>query len=163
MKAAGVDRTATPAAATGWTVREVPDPRTARTRGRSWLRGTGRRASNPLGLENPQRRHAGGDGRPGSPLILGFDAAGEVMANLGPEVTRFPTGRPGVRRRRHGNRHGGAFVRSWVLMAGHGAGRPSRNSLAFEEAVGAPPRCRPRPRFNRCATKGELVGGREGY
>lgn len=68
------------------------------------------------------------------PLILGFDAAGEVV-DIGPEVTRFQVGDPvfgGIDTRRHG----GAYAE--LALAREDALTELPASLSFEEAAALP-------------------------
>ncbi|MEA2601573.1 MAG: hypothetical protein QOF89_2565 [Acidobacteriota bacterium] len=68
------------------------------------------------------------------PLILGHDAAGEVVA-IGPEVTRFQPGDPvfgGV----DVKRHGGAYAE--LALMREAALAPKPDSLSFEEAAALP-------------------------
>lgn len=68
------------------------------------------------------------------PLILGFDAAGEVAA-IGPEVTRFQPGDP-VFGGADVNRHGGAFAELVVMRDAALVAKPE--SLSFEDAAALP-------------------------
>jgi NADPH:quinone reductase-like Zn-dependent oxidoreductase len=68
------------------------------------------------------------------PLILGFDAAGEVMA-IGPEVTRFQPGDL-VFGGADVNRHGGSFAELVLMREAALAAKP--DSLSFEEAAAFP-------------------------
>ncbi len=87
------------------------------------------------------------------PLILGFDAAGEVMA-IGPEVTRFQPGDL-VFGGADVNRHGGAFAELVLMRDTALAAKP--DSLAFEEAAALPVAAQ--TALQSLRDKGELVGG----
>jgi len=68
------------------------------------------------------------------PLILGFDAAGEVLA-IGPEVTRFQPGDL-VFGNADVNRHGGSFAERVLMREAALTAKP--DSLSFEEAAALP-------------------------
>ena len=89
------------------------------------------------------------------PLILGFDAAGEVVA-IGPEVTRFQPGDP-VFGGADVNRHGGAFAELVLMREAALAAKP--DSLTFEEASAFP--VAGQTALQALRDKSELVAGEE--
>lgn len=113
------------------TIREVPDPEPPET-GQVLVRV--RAASvNPLDwkVRNGSMRLL----RPARfPLVLGSDAAGEVVA-IGPEVTRFQPG-DAVFGGADVSRHGGCFAELVLMREATLAGKP--DSLSFEEAAALP-------------------------
>jgi len=68
------------------------------------------------------------------PLVLGFDAAGEVVA-IGPEVTRFQPGDP-VFGNADVSRHGGCFAELVLMREASLAAKP--DFLSFEQAAALP-------------------------
>ncbi len=86
------------------------------------------------------------------PLILGYDAAGEVAA-VGPEVTAFEIGDPvyGLL----DNRHGGAYAEYALAMEGSLAPLPP--ALSFEEAAALP--VAGLTALQALRDRGELAGG----
>lgn len=86
------------------------------------------------------------------PLILGYDAAGEV-AEVGPEVTAFAVGDPvyGML----DNRHGGAYAE--YALALEGSLTPLPPALSFEEAAALP--LAGLTALQALRDRGELAGG----